>query len=187
MPTIATASRSWPGMARDRRSPTLGSRSVRADARILRSSTGDAVSARQVGVKRYPEEREIFITADGRQQQLSIARMEASTAARRRQARHRDPRQPLPAGDEQVEQGRAQAVLVHLDQLARPTTSHLRDNHLPHRQHDQPRRARRACLDRRNYTTSKKVSAKELRALKIERHSFHGDWNYVVKPRNEMR
>ena len=45
----------------------------------------------------------------------------------------------------------------------------------------------RARLDRRNYPTGKKVSAKELNALKIERNAFHGDWNYVIKPRNEAQ
>ena len=41
----------------------------------------------------------------------------------------------------------------------------------------------RARLDRRKYPTGKKVSAKEMRALSIERNDFHGDWNYVVRPR----
>ena len=45
----------------------------------------------------------------------------------------------------------------------------------------------RARLDRRSYPTGKKVSAKELRELKIERNDFHGDWNYVIKPRTEER
>jgi len=45
----------------------------------------------------------------------------------------------------------------------------------------------RARLDRRKYPTGKKVSAKELRALKIERDDFHGDWNYAIKPRKEHR
>jgi hypothetical protein len=40
-----------------------------------------------------------------------------------------------------------------------------------------------ARLDRRSYPTGQEVSAMELRALRVERHSFHGDWNYVVKPR----
>jgi Rhodopirellula transposase DDE domain len=43
----------------------------------------------------------------------------------------------------------------------------------------------RARLDRRKYPTGRKVSAKELRALKIERDDFHGDWNYVIHPRRE--
>ncbi len=44
----------------------------------------------------------------------------------------------------------------------------------------------RARLDRRRYPTGRKVSVKEFRALKIERDEFHGDWNYVIKPRKEM-
>jgi hypothetical protein len=45
----------------------------------------------------------------------------------------------------------------------------------------------RARLDRRNYATGKKISKKEFRALKIERDDFHGDWNYVLRPRKEKR
>ena len=45
----------------------------------------------------------------------------------------------------------------------------------------------RARLDRRRYPTGKRVSATEFRALQIERDSFHGDWNYVIKPRKGMR
>jgi hypothetical protein len=45
----------------------------------------------------------------------------------------------------------------------------------------------RARLDRRKYPVGKKVSAKELRELSIERDAFHGDWNYVVKPRRNRR
>jgi hypothetical protein len=45
----------------------------------------------------------------------------------------------------------------------------------------------RARLDRRRYPTGKKVSAKELRELKLERDAFHGDWNYVIHPRKAMR
>ena len=45
----------------------------------------------------------------------------------------------------------------------------------------------RARLDRRRYPTGKKISAKEIRALKVERDAFHGDWNYVIKPREMQR
>ena len=45
----------------------------------------------------------------------------------------------------------------------------------------------RARLDRRRYPTGKKISEKEFRELKIEPDSFHGDWNYVIKPRTERR
>jgi transposase len=43
----------------------------------------------------------------------------------------------------------------------------------------------RARLDRRRYPTGKKVSDKEFRSLNIERDDFHGDWNYVVRPRTQ--
>jgi hypothetical protein len=43
----------------------------------------------------------------------------------------------------------------------------------------------RARLDRRKYPIGRKVSPKELRALKIERDDFHGDWNYTLRPRME--
>lgn len=41
----------------------------------------------------------------------------------------------------------------------------------------------RARLDRRRYPTGKKVSKKDLKALNIARDAWHGDWNYVIKPR----
>ena len=40
----------------------------------------------------------------------------------------------------------------------------------------------KAVLDRRHYPTGKKVTSKELRGIKIERHDFHGDWNYSIRP-----
>lgn len=43
----------------------------------------------------------------------------------------------------------------------------------------------RARLDRRKYPTGKRVSARELSELKIERDAFHGEWNYVIRPREE--
>jgi hypothetical protein len=42
----------------------------------------------------------------------------------------------------------------------------------------------RARLDRRRYPIGKKVSKKELRELNITPADFHGDWTYVVRPRS---
>lgn len=42
----------------------------------------------------------------------------------------------------------------------------------------------RARVDRRRYATGKKVSNKEFQKLNIETDAFHGDWNYVIQPRN---
>ena len=43
----------------------------------------------------------------------------------------------------------------------------------------------RARLDRRSYPVGRKVSAQEMRSLKIDAGSFRGDWNYVVRPRTQ--
>ena len=40
-----------------------------------------------------------------------------------------------------------------------------------------------ATLDRRSYPTGKKITPKEMRELQIEPHTFHGDWNYTIRPR----
>lgn len=45
----------------------------------------------------------------------------------------------------------------------------------------------RARLDRRRYATGKEVSKKEFQELKIEPDAFHGDWNYVIRPRTKQR
>ena len=39
-----------------------------------------------------------------------------------------------------------------------------------------------AHLDENEYPTKIKVTDAELAAVNIERHSFHGDWNYTVRP-----
>jgi len=41
----------------------------------------------------------------------------------------------------------------------------------------------RARLDRRRYPIGRKVSVKEMRELNIEPGDFRGDWNYVIRPR----
>ena len=40
-----------------------------------------------------------------------------------------------------------------------------------------------ACLDENTYETGKKVSDTEMESLKLVRESFHGEWNYRIKPR----
>ena len=39
-------------------------------------------------------------------------------------------------------------------------------------------------LDRRKYPTGRKVSDEEMKQVHIERSTFHGEWNYVIKPRD---
>lgn len=37
-------------------------------------------------------------------------------------------------------------------------------------------------LDRRSYPVGRKVSDEEIATINLTRHSFHGEWNYVIRP-----
>ena len=45
----------------------------------------------------------------------------------------------------------------------------------------------KAAMDRRAYPTGVKISDAEMAELNIEPHRFHGDWNYVIRPRATRR
>ncbi len=40
-------------------------------------------------------------------------------------------------------------------------------------------------LDRRKYPTGRKVSNEDMRRVHVERNKFHGDWNYVRRPKGK--
>ena len=40
----------------------------------------------------------------------------------------------------------------------------------------------KATLDKRQYKTGRKVADREMQALQLKPHTFHGDWNYTLKP-----
>ena len=37
-------------------------------------------------------------------------------------------------------------------------------------------------LDRRKYPVGRKVSDEEMKCVNLQRHKFHGDWNYTIRP-----
>ncbi len=39
-------------------------------------------------------------------------------------------------------------------------------------------------LDRRKYPTGRKVTDEEMQRVNLQRHKFHGDWNYTIRPRS---
>ena len=39
-------------------------------------------------------------------------------------------------------------------------------------------------LDRRKYPTGRKVTDEEMKGVNLERHKFHGDWNYTIRPKS---
>jgi len=40
----------------------------------------------------------------------------------------------------------------------------------------------KAELDQNSYQPGRKISDQEMAALRIERDSFHGEWNYKITP-----
>jgi len=38
-------------------------------------------------------------------------------------------------------------------------------------------------LDRRKYRTGRKITAAEMKQINLERQPFHGEWNYIISPR----
>jgi hypothetical protein len=45
----------------------------------------------------------------------------------------------------------------------------------------------KAALDTNRYDTEIKVSDEEIAGLRIERHEFHGEWNYTISPRGKKK
>jgi hypothetical protein len=39
-------------------------------------------------------------------------------------------------------------------------------------------------LDRRKYPIGRKVTDEEMKRVNLERHKFHGDWNYTIRPKS---
>jgi hypothetical protein len=39
---------------------------------------------------------------------------------------------------------------------------------------------------RRKYPTGRQVSDEEMKSVNMERNKFHGEWNYVVRPRSNV-
>jgi hypothetical protein len=37
-------------------------------------------------------------------------------------------------------------------------------------------------LDRRKYATGRQISDQVMKSINLERHRFHGDWNYLIRP-----
>jgi hypothetical protein len=83
-----------------------------------------------------------------------------------------------------VEQGRARLFsFISINWRGRPLRTHETVIGLIGNTTNRGGLVVRARLDRRTYPIGKKVSARDLRELKLDRDNFHGDWNYVIRPR----
>jgi hypothetical protein len=139
----------------------------------------------QVGRKRYPHAREIFITADAG----------GSNSYRSHVWKHQLQRvadkldlaihvSQFPPGTSKWNKVEHRVFsFISINWRGRPLRSYETVINLIANTTNRGGLVVRARLDRRKYPIGKKVTAKELRALKIERDDFHGDWNYVLRPR----
>jgi hypothetical protein len=42
-------------------------------------------------------------------------------------------------------------------------------------------------LDTKTYDTGIKVKDEEMKSINLEKHDFHGEWNYTVRPNNIIK
>jgi hypothetical protein len=140
---------------------------------------------KQVGSKRYPTAREIFITADAggsNGYRSHVWKYELQRVADKLDlAIHVSHFPPGTSKWNKVEH--RLFSFISINWRGRPLRSYETVVNLIANTTNRGGLVVRARLDRRMYPIGRKVTPKELRALRIERHDFHGDWNYVVRPR----
>jgi transposase len=144
---------------------------------------------KQLGAKRYPKAREIFITADAG----------GSNSYRSHVWKHQLQRvadklglaihvSHFPPGTSKWNKVEHRLFsFISINWRGRPLRTYETIINLIGNTTNRGGLVVRARLDRRHYPTGKKISRKELRELRIERHDFQGDWNYVIRPRMQTR
>jgi len=141
---------------------------------------------KQVGSERYPDARELFITADAGGSNSSrshVWKYELQRVADKLGLSIRVSHFP-PGTSKWNKIEHRLFSFISLNWRGRPLRTYETVVNLIGNTTNSGGLVVRARLDRRNYPTGKKIAAKEMRALKIERDEFHGDWNYVIRPRN---
>jgi hypothetical protein len=144
---------------------------------------------KQVGAKRYPEARELLITADAggsNSYRSNVWKYELQQIADRHDiAIHVCHFPPGTSKWNRVEH--KLFSFISMNWRGRPLRTFETVVNLIGNTKNWGGLVVEARLDRRKYPTGRKVPAKELRALNIERDQFHGDWNYVIRPRKDRR
>lgn len=139
----------------------------------------------QIGAARYPDAREIFITADAGgsnsarsrswKQQLQLLADELDLSIR---VSH------FPPGTSKWNKIEHRLFsFISINWRGRPLRTYETIINLIGKTTHQGGLAVHAQLDLGSYPTGAEVSDEEMHALRIERDEFHGDWNYVLKPR----
>lgn len=142
---------------------------------------------KQVGAKRYPEADEFFITADAggsNSYRSHVWKHELQRLADKLGMSIRVSH--LPPGTSKWNKIEHRLFsFISLNWRGRPLRTYETIINLIGNTSNGAGLVVRARLDRRRYPTGKKVSAADLRAIAIERDDFHGDWNYVIRPRKQ--
>jgi Rhodopirellula transposase DDE domain len=143
----------------------------------------------QVGEKRYPRARELFITADAggsnsyrsRVWKQQLQRL-ADTLNLSIHVSH------FPPGTSKWNKVEHRLFsFISMNWRGRPLRSYETVINLISNTTNHGGLVVRARLDRRSYPIGKKISKREFSQLNIVPADFHGDWNYVVKPRPQLR
>jgi hypothetical protein len=142
---------------------------------------------RRVGVERYPNARELFITADAggsNSYRSHVWKRELQRLADKHElAIHVSHFPPGTSKWNKIEH--RLFSFITMNWRGRPLRSYETVVNLIANTTNWGGLVVRARLDRRKYATGKKVTKQELRALNIELDAFHGDWNYTIRPRKE--
>jgi len=143
----------------------------------------------RVGSKRYPEARQLFVTADAGGSNSYRSRVWKQqlqrVADKLGMSIHVSHFPPGTSKWNKVEH--RLFSFISINWRGRPLRSYETIINLIANTTNRGGLVVRARLDRRKYRTGKKVSKADFEALAIEPDEFHGDWNYVIHPRDELR
>ena len=86
-----------------------------------------------------------------------------------------------------MEQDRASPVLVHHAELAWKTARQFQTIvQLIAATTTNTGLKVRCAIDPKTYPAGVKITDREMDAINILRHSFHGDWNYTIRPKTPV-
>src|SRR4051794_5164248 len=140
---------------------------------------------REVGAARYPETREVFITADAggsnsvraRAWKYSLQQLADKLDLSFRVSH-------FPPGTSKWNKIEHRLFsFISINWRGRPLRTYETIVNLIGKTTHRGGLVVRAQLDRGSYPTGVRISKKDMATLNIERDDFHGDWNYVIRPR----
>jgi hypothetical protein len=140
---------------------------------------------KQVGSLRYPEARELFITADAggsNGYRSHVWKYELQRLADKLGIAIRVSHFP-PGTSKWNKVEHRLFSFISINWRGRPLRSYETVVNLISNTTNRGGLVVRARLDRRRYPIGKKVSPKDLAAIRLEPDQWHGDWNYVIRPR----